>query len=155
LPLRSRRQGRAAGRADAGTLNLDGINGIPAKLTGFLSIKRIWLHGVIKPSSSCLSFGLSYKRPQILAYWIELQLNFADVCREENVDLATRILIYADWCLEQPQGETAEDDLSTCVHFCFLEHLSEVASAKKSRATFLEAMKKAGWPLDEEYLQTP
>ena len=87
------------------------------------------------------------------AYWIELQLHFADVCRDENVDLAQRILAYADWCLDQPRGITAADDLMTCVHFCFLEHLPEIASSQKCRSTFLEAAKKTRGPFPEEYFQ--
>jgi hypothetical protein len=57
------------------------------------------------------------------AYWIELHLRFKDACRNGNLDLFARILDYAEWCMNQPRGKTAEDDLPTCVHVCFVEHV--------------------------------
>lgn len=38
---------------------------------------------------------------------------------------------YADWSCQQAQGETAEDDLLTCVAVCFYEHIPEVEAAVK------------------------
>ncbi len=38
---------------------------------------------------------------------------------------------FADWSCRQPRGETAEDDLLTCVAICFYEHIPEVEAALK------------------------
>ena len=38
---------------------------------------------------------------------------------------------YAEWSCRQPRGETAEDDLLTCVAVCFYEHIPEVEAAVK------------------------
>lgn len=38
---------------------------------------------------------------------------------------------YAEWSCRQPRGETAEDDLPTCVAVCFYEHIPEVEAAVK------------------------
>ena len=38
---------------------------------------------------------------------------------------------YADWSCRQPRGETAADDLLTCVAVCFYEHILEVEAAVK------------------------
>jgi hypothetical protein len=37
--------------------------------------------------------------------------------------LVGEIYAYAKWCTLQPRGETAEDDLATCVNTCFVEHI--------------------------------
>jgi len=57
------------------------------------------------------------------AFWIELQFGFGEARRKKDVDLFSRILDYADWCLGQPKGKTADDDLGTCVFCCFIEHV--------------------------------
>ena len=62
--------------------------------------------------------------------WIELRLAFEEAYREpRNEDLITRIYQYADWCGTQPAGTSAEDDLGTCVHVCFFEHIPESPAA--------------------------
>jgi hypothetical protein len=38
---------------------------------------------------------------------------------------------FAEWCCQQPQEETAKDDLLTCVAVCFYEHIPEVEAAVK------------------------
>ncbi len=76
-------------------------------------------------------------------YWIELRLYFEDACRNENVELATRILNYADWSMDQPRGETAEDDLLTCVYCCFLEHVQPILEQRKTKETCLQAIKQS------------
>src|SRR3989442_12502414 len=54
--------------------------------------------------------------------------------------LVERIYRYADWCIDQPQGKTAEDDLTTCVAVSFYEHIPEhpVARADMPRWFWLE-----------------
>jgi hypothetical protein len=60
--------------------------------------------------------------------WIELRLAFGDAYKEpRNEDLIARIYQYAEWCGTQPRGTSAEDDLGTCVHVCFFEHIPGVA----------------------------
>jgi hypothetical protein len=58
--------------------------------------------------------------------WFELRDQFQKAYETPiNTDLIQRIYKYADWCCEQPQGETAEDDLATCVAVSFYEHIPE------------------------------
>ena len=40
-----------------------------------------------------------------------------------NENLIKRTYEYADWCIAQPRGETAENDLATCVAVCFFEEI--------------------------------
>lgn len=64
------------------------------------------------------------------ALWIELRLAFENAyCEPRNEDLITRIYQYAEWCGAQPAGTSAEDDLGTCVHVCFFEHIPELPAA--------------------------
>jgi hypothetical protein len=46
-----------------------------------------------------------------------------------NEDLISRIYAYAAWCCEQPRGETAENDLGSCVCVCFYEHIPQSPEA--------------------------
>ncbi len=48
--------------------------------------------------------------------------------RDES--LIKRVYGYADWCIDQRQGETAEDDLVTCVAVSFYEHIPQHAEAR-------------------------
>ncbi len=59
-----------------------------------------------------------------MQFWIELQFGFKKAL-EEDLPLAGRIDLYADWCLAQPRGNSAKNDLSTAVQLCFLDHVSE------------------------------
>lgn len=62
--------------------------------------------------------------------WLELRFAFDDAYKEpRNQDLIARIYAFANWCCEQPDGETAEDDLVTCVAVCFYEHIPESPEA--------------------------
>lgn len=38
---------------------------------------------------------------------------------------------FAEWCCNQPRGEAAKDDLSTCVCVCFYEHIPQSEQAMK------------------------
>jgi hypothetical protein len=59
-----------------------------------------------------------------------LRLAFGDAYKEpRNEDLIARIYQYAEWCGTQPRGTSAEDDLGTCVHVCFFEHIPESPAA--------------------------
>ena len=40
-----------------------------------------------------------------------------------NESLIERIYSYSDWCMDQPEGATAADDLATCVAVSFYEHI--------------------------------
>jgi len=58
--------------------------------------------------------------------WFELRDQFHKAYEPpENANLIQRIYDYADWCCDQPQGETAKDDLATCVAVSFFEHIPE------------------------------
>ena len=48
--------------------------------------------------------------------------------RDES--LIRRTFLYYDWCARAPRGETASDDLLTCVCVCFLEHIPEHPAAR-------------------------
>jgi hypothetical protein len=63
--------------------------------------------------------------------WITLRLAFEDAYSSipHNDLLIGRIYEFARWCFSQPRGESAEDDLLTCVYVCFIEHISENKSA--------------------------
>ena len=57
--------------------------------------------------------------------WIDLRLAFEDAYEQSppGYSLIRRIYQYSDWCCDQPRGETADDDLLTCVAVCFFEHI--------------------------------
>src|ERR1035437_2183242 len=62
--------------------------------------------------------------------WEELGNAFEQGYEEpRNEGLIKRIYEYGDWCCSQPRGETAEDDLATCVAVCFFEHIPEIPEA--------------------------
>jgi hypothetical protein len=62
--------------------------------------------------------------------WSELRFAFFKAYKEpSNENLIARIYRYADWCGTQPAGTSAEDDLGTCVHVCFFEHIPEAPAA--------------------------
>lgn len=62
--------------------------------------------------------------------WISLLMNFEEAYNSpRNEDLIRRIYEYSEWCLEQPRGETAEDDLFTVVVVCFYEHIPTIPEA--------------------------
>lgn len=64
--------------------------------------------------------------------WIELWFLFEAAYREpRDVSLIERIYKYADWCELQPRGETADDDLLTCVSVCFYEHIPTCEAARE------------------------
>lgn len=46
-----------------------------------------------------------------------------------NEDMIRRIYSYCDWCLAQPAGESAEDDLGSCVAVCFFENIPTLREA--------------------------
>ena len=69
--------------------------------------------------------------------WFELRDQFHKPYEAPiNRDLINRIYRYADWCCEQPQGETAEDDLATCVAVSFYEHIPESERAIEDMPTW-------------------
>jgi hypothetical protein len=62
--------------------------------------------------------------------WISIRLAFDNAYgKQRNESLIRRIYGYAKWCYQQPRGETAEDDLLTCVAVCFYEHIPENPAA--------------------------
>lgn len=67
-----------------------------------------------------------------MALWIELHLIFENAYKTpRNDDLIKRIYMFADWCLQQPQSQHAEDDLFTAACVCFFEHISEYKAARE------------------------
>ena len=65
--------------------------------------------------------------------WFELREAFEDAYDETPRDesLIRRIYQYSDWCCDQPRGQTAEDDLLTCVAVCFYEHIPQHQVARE------------------------
>jgi hypothetical protein len=57
------------------------------------------------------------------AVWSDLWHIFGSAYESGNSALVAGIYAYAEWCGTQPRGETAEDDLATCVNTCFVEHI--------------------------------
>jgi hypothetical protein len=64
--------------------------------------------------------------------WTELWMKFEDAYgAPRNESLIKRIYMYANWCVAQPRGKTAKDDLATCVTVCFHEHIPGHPEARK------------------------
>jgi hypothetical protein len=65
--------------------------------------------------------------------WFELRDAFEDAYDQTPRDesLIRRIYQYSDWCCDQPRGQTAEDDLLTCVAVCFYEHIPQHSAARE------------------------
>jgi hypothetical protein len=65
--------------------------------------------------------------------WFELRNVFEEAYEQSPPDesLIRRIYQYSDWCVNQPRGLTAEDDLLTCVAVCFYEHIPQHQAARK------------------------
>lgn len=64
--------------------------------------------------------------------WIEMGFAFDASYKEpRNEDLIRRIYGFADWCLEQPQTDSAEDDLPTNVIIGFYEDIPRNKAARE------------------------
>ena len=65
--------------------------------------------------------------------WFELREAFERAYEQapRGESLIRRIYQYSDWCVDQPQGQTAEDDLTTCVAVCFYEHIPQHPAARE------------------------
>jgi hypothetical protein len=65
--------------------------------------------------------------------WFVLRDVFERAYEQSPCDesLIRRIYQYSDWCVDQPQGRTAEDDLATCVAVCFYEHIPQHPGARE------------------------
>jgi hypothetical protein len=65
--------------------------------------------------------------------WFELREAFERAYDRSprNESLIRRIYQYSDWCVEQPGGRTADDDLLTCVAVCFYEHIPQHPEARE------------------------
>lgn len=62
--------------------------------------------------------------------WSELTDAFKRAYGEpKNADLIERIYQFAFWCCKQPCGNTASDDLGTCVCVCFFEEIPTIDAA--------------------------
>jgi hypothetical protein len=61
--------------------------------------------------------------------WIELWGEFENAYASANMALVANIYDYANWCYQQPRGESADDDLPTYIHVCFYEHIPTNAQA--------------------------
>ncbi len=100
--------------------------------------------------------------------WFSLRLAFEkaydDSPRDES--LIARVYAYSDWCGRAPRGETAADDLLTCVSVCFLEHIPEHPAARAdmprwftleellgSREVFVYTIGESGFAELVEYFQ--
>jgi hypothetical protein len=66
-----------------------------------------------------------------MSLWVEIPYYFDEAYEEpRNESLIERIYQYADWCLDQDKGETAEEHLPTCVVTCFGEHIPTCKAAR-------------------------
>jgi hypothetical protein len=67
------------------------------------------------------------------AMWLELRLAFEEAYDKTPPDelLIKGIYRYSDWCCEQPRGQSAEDDLLTCVAVSFYEHIPQHPKARQ------------------------
>ena len=66
-----------------------------------------------------------------MALWIEIVFYFDEAYEEpKNSDFIRRVYGYADWCLGQDIGETADEHLPTCVVTCFWEHIPTNKAAR-------------------------
>jgi len=59
------------------------------------------------------------------ALWSQLLESFKQAYTQSPRDesMIQRIYRYSDWCIDQPQGNTASDDLTTCVAVSFYEEI--------------------------------
>lgn len=93
------------------------------------SLTQAWRDEALRRFPELLDRFMDADTPYLL--WIELHFAFVKAytgkCLDE--DMIRRIYAYADWCCSQPQGETAEDDLGTCVVVCFYEHIPQTPAA--------------------------
>jgi len=73
--------------------------------------------------------------------WIGLRTHFEDAYATLPFDdsLIGRIYQFYKWCSCHPRGETAADDLLTCVFVCFYEHIPEDKNALKDARRWLPA----------------
>lgn len=64
--------------------------------------------------------------------WFDIRSAFERAYDADPPDesLIRRIYAFCDWCVDAPQGATAQDDLFTCVAGCFLEHIAEHPKAR-------------------------
>jgi hypothetical protein len=71
------------------------------------------------------------KFPNPFPLWIELQSLFEMAWGKTppDIDLIGRVYEFAKWCIAQPSGTTAEDDLGTAVVVCFYEHIPTIPRA--------------------------
>ena len=73
---------------------------------------------------------VSAKTP--MALWVEIVYAFDEAYEQpKNDDFIKRVYQYADWCLDQTGGETADEHLVTCVAICFWEHIPTNEAARR------------------------
>ena len=85
--------------------------------------------------------------------WFELQDAFEQAYEQSPRDesLIRRIYRYSDWCADQPRGQTAEDDLLTCVAVCFYEHIPQHPAAREDMPRWWRAEDLAVGPHVMQY----
>ena len=64
--------------------------------------------------------------------WFDLHAAFEQAydASPRNESLIGRIYEFHHWCADAPRGETAADDLLTCVVVCFVEHIPQHPAAR-------------------------
>jgi hypothetical protein len=64
--------------------------------------------------------------------WFDIREGFENAYEQtpRNESLIRRVYHFASWCDTQPQGQTADDDLTTCVAVCFYEHIPQHPEAR-------------------------
>ena len=85
--------------------------------------------------------------------WFELREAFERAYEESPRDesLIRRIYQYSDWCAAQPRGQTAEDDLLSCVAVCFYEHIPQHPAAREDMPRWWRAEDLATEPHIMQY----
>lgn len=73
-----------------------------------------------------------------MSLWGEIIFYFDEAYEEpRNEDFIYRVYAYADWCLAQDVGQTAEEHLPTCVAICFWEHIPTFEPARNDMSRWI------------------
>lgn len=89
--------------------------------------------------------------PYLLWFVLRDAFDHAYEQKPRNESLIRRIYNYSDWCCDQPRGDTAKDDLLTCVAVCFYEHIPSNAEAREDMPRWWRAEDMASEPSVFQY----
>jgi hypothetical protein len=111
---------------------------------GHYTIMSSWRHKAGEMLPELVNSFEDADTPYLL--WFELHDAFKQAYEQTPRDesLIRRIYQYSDWCCDQPRGETAADDLLTCVAVCFYEHIPLHPVAREDMPRWWRAEDMAG-----------